>query len=100
MDELDNRPAIPEESGVKFIGDTLRDASGNYLDFGDYNSRRLFSLIVGPPDKVSQGQSLGSAGSPAAASIDIVPTIAHILGFHDQIPGGLLPGRVLEEAFV
>jgi len=32
-------------------------------------------------------------------SIDIVPTIAHALGFLDAIPPGMLPGRVLEEAW-
>lgn len=71
-----------------------------YDHTSDANSRRLFSLIVGPSDKVIQGQELGSAGMPAAESIDIVPTIAHILGFHDDIPSNLLPGRVLEEAFI
>jgi hypothetical protein len=33
-------------------------------------------------------------------SIDIVPTISHILGFRDDIPGGMLNGRILNEAFV
>ncbi len=64
------------------------------------NPRRLFAMVVGPPDKVVQNEALGSAFNPAAESIDIVPTIAHILGFKDAMPGGLLPGRVLTEAFV
>ena len=33
-------------------------------------------------------------------SIDIVPTVANILGFDTDIPGGLLAGRVLNEAFI
>lgn len=33
-------------------------------------------------------------------SIDIVPTVANILGFDNDIPAGLLNGRVLNEAFI
>lgn len=65
----------------------------------DENSRRHFAIIVGPPGKVKPGQVIGSAANPVGETIDIVPTIAHILGFADQIPAGLLPGRVLHEAF-
>jgi hypothetical protein len=32
-------------------------------------------------------------------SIDIVPTIAHVLGFHPDIPQGYLPGSPLYQAF-
>ncbi|MCS6917153.1 MAG: hypothetical protein RMK52_03605 [Chitinophagales bacterium] len=65
----------------------------------DDNSRRHFALIVGPPGKVRQGQVVGGAGNPVGETIDAVPTIAHILGFADSIPAGLLPGRVWHEAF-
>ena len=73
---------------------------GAYDHTGDENSRRVFTMIVGPDDKVVQGQVLGSPNNPVAESIDVVPTIAHILGFKDNVPGNLMPGRVLEEAFV
>ncbi len=66
----------------------------------DDNSRRVFALIAGPASKVNQNLVLGSAGSPVGETIDIVPTIAHILGFYDQIPSGMLPGQVLTQAFV
>ena len=66
----------------------------------DENARRAFAMVVGPPDKVVQGQVLGSRGNPVAESVDIVPTIAHLLGFHDQIPGHLLQGRILTEALI
>ena len=66
----------------------------------DANSREIFSLIVGPPHVVKQNQQIGTAGAPVGESIDIVPTIAHILGFKDNIPSNLLPGRVLTEAFI
>jgi hypothetical protein len=35
----------------------------------------------------------------AGESVDIVPTVANILGFDNDIPAGLLEGRVLTEAF-
>ncbi|MDZ7847124.1 MAG: hypothetical protein U5L96_10335 [Owenweeksia sp.] len=45
---------------------------------------------------VHQGKVLSNA---VGESIDIVPTIANALGFDSEIPG-LLPGQVLNEAFV
>jgi hypothetical protein len=42
----------------------------------------------------------GKNFTPVGESIDMAPTIAHILGFENDIPTGLLPGRVLTEAFV
>ena len=78
------------------------DANGfvAYDHTSDDNSRRSFCLIVGPPSVVVQGGSIGSAGSPKGESVDVVPTIAHILGFYDQIPSGMLSGSRLMEAFV
>lgn len=89
------------EHGRNMQPNQLRDQNqlAAYDHTSDQNSREVFSLIVGPPGKVKQNQVVGSAGMPVGESIDIVPTIAHILGFKDEIPGGLLPGRVLTEAF-
>jgi hypothetical protein len=33
-------------------------------------------------------------------TIDILPTIAHLMGFHDKIPSYLLKGKILHEALV
>ncbi len=90
------------EHGRNLASNNLTDQNGlgAYDHTSDENSRRLFTMIVGPSDKVQQNQTLGTPGNPAAESIDVIPTIAHILGFHDDIPAGFLPGRVLEEAFV
>jgi arylsulfatase A-like enzyme len=91
---------IPEH-GRNLMPNNLQDGNG-LLAFdhtSDANSRRLFSLIVGPDDKVIR-QTFGDDGVPTAESVDIVPTIAHILGFHDDIPNGILNGRALTEAFV
>jgi arylsulfatase A-like enzyme len=63
----------------------------------DATSREIFCLVVGPPGKVVQGQNITQV---TGESIDIVPTIAHVLGFRDSIPQGLLAGRVLNESFI
>lgn len=90
------------EHGRNLDRNNIVDANGlgAYDHTGDDNSRRVFTMIVGPEDKVVQGQALGSPNNPVAESIDVVPTIAHILGFKDSVPGGLMPGRVLEEALI
>jgi hypothetical protein len=59
-------------------------------------SREVFCLIAGPPGVVKQGQVFATENGE---TVDIVPTIANILGFDDKIPAGLLDGRVLTEAF-
>lgn len=90
------------EHGRNLDRNNIVDANGlgAYDHTGDDNSRRVFTMIVGPEDKVVQGQSLGSPNNPVAESIDVVPTIAHILGFKDNVPSNLMPGRVLEEALI
>jgi hypothetical protein len=67
---------------------------------GDDNSRRIFTLVVGPSGKVVQNQTVGSVSNPVGQAIDVVPTIAHILGFLPDIPGGYLNGSPLLQAFV
>jgi hypothetical protein len=90
------------EHGRNSQPNSLIDANGlrAYDHTSDANSREMFSLIAGPSGVVKQNQSFGTALSPIGESIDIVPTIAHILGFGDDIPAGMLPGRVLTEAFI
>jgi hypothetical protein len=89
------------EHGRNLQPNGLYDANGfrAFDHTSDYNSRRIFAMVVGPASKVKQGQVIGSQGNPVGESIDIVPTIAHILGFDTNIPAGKLPGRVLTEAF-
>jgi hypothetical protein len=66
----------------------------------DDNSRRIFALIAGPSNKVLQGNIFGNLSNPIGETIDIVPTIGHILGFKDKIPNGFLSGTALTQAFV
>lgn len=90
------------DHGRNEVPNSVYDANGlrAFDHTSDDNSRRLFALIVGPAAKVKQNQVIGDYFNPVGETIDMVPTIAHILGFKDPIPTGLLPGRVLDEAFV
>jgi arylsulfatase A-like enzyme len=90
---------IAPEHGRNLEPNTIIDAYGQAaIDHtSDATSREIFCLVVGPPGKVVQGQNITEV---TGESIDIVPTIAHILGFRDSIPSGLLTGRILNEALV
>jgi hypothetical protein len=90
------------EHGRNAQPNNLFDGNGlkAYDHTGDDNSREVFSLIVGPPGVVQQNKVVGSTITPVGESIDIVPTIAHVLGFDNDIPAGRLPGKVLNDAFV
>ncbi|MBC8046827.1 MAG: hypothetical protein H7Y00_08530 [Fimbriimonadaceae bacterium] len=92
---------IPEH-GRNLEPNTITDIHGlnAYDHTTDENSRDIFGLVVGPSDIVNHGLVIGSEEVPNGQSIDIVPTIAHILGFKDDIPSYLLPGGVMDEAFV
>jgi hypothetical protein len=90
--------AVPEH-GRNEEPNTILDAYGKYaLDHNsDEVSRQIFCLVVGPPDKVVQNQVISTI---TGESIDTVPTIAKILGFYNDIPGGMLSGTSLDQAFV
>jgi hypothetical protein len=89
------------EHGRNSTPNSISDSNGlfAYDHTSDYNSRRMFALIAGPTGVVNQDLVIGSQSNPVGEAIDIVPTIAHILGYNDQIPAGYLPGNVLTQAF-
>ena len=89
--------AMPEH-GRNSEGNGLYDAYGRQaLDHtNDVMSREIFALVLGPNGVVVQDQVFANE---KGESIDIVPTIANILGFDNDIPGGLLNGNVLTESF-
>ena len=89
--------AMPEH-GRNQDGNGLYDGYGREaLDHtNDDYSREIFSLILGPTGVVVQDQVFSQE---KGESIDIVPTIANILGFDNDIPGGLLTGTVLNDSF-
>ena len=90
--------AAPEH-GRNLEANTVIDQNGRFaIDHTNTPvSREIFCLAVGPQGTVKQNQSIKQE---TGESIDIVPTIANILGFDTDIPAGMLQGRVLEEAFV
>lgn len=89
---------VAPEHGRNLQPNTIIDRYGRYaLDHtSDDTSREIFCLIAGPPDKVKQNQLITQV---VGESTDIVPTIANILGFNNEIPSGRLTGRHLGEAF-
>jgi arylsulfatase A-like enzyme len=89
---------VAPEHGRNFETNTLLDENGRYaLDHtADQMAREIFCLIVGPPSVIKQNNEINSI---KGESIDILPTIANILGFDNEIPSGMLQGNVLTEAF-
>jgi hypothetical protein len=90
---------VSPEHGRNLQPNTIQDGNGRYaLDHtGDDTSREIFCLVVGPPGKVVANQTITNV---SGESIDLVPTIATVLGFDQDIPGGMLPGHHLQAAFV
>tara|TARA_B110000444_G_scaffold214981_1_gene212649 strand:+ start:1133 stop:2440 length:1308 start_codon:yes stop_codon:yes gene_type:complete len=89
--------AMPEH-GRNLEGNGLYDAYGRQaLDHtNDEMSRETFALVLGPNGVVVQDQVFANE---KGESIDIVPTIANVLGFDNDIPSGLINGNVLSESF-
>lgn len=90
---------IAPEHGRNLNPNTIADENGRLgIDHSnDEMSRRIFCMALGPTGVVKQNVVFNEE---RGESIDIVPTIAHALGFGDAIPKGMLQGRVLEEIFV
>ena len=90
---------VAPEFGRNSRPNTLIDAFGRFAvdHTGDESSKEIFCLIAGPENVVMQNQVIQSQ---IGETIDIVPTIAHILGFKYELPGRYLRGNVLREAFV
>jgi hypothetical protein len=86
---------VAPEHGRNLNGNSNVDQNGrNALDHtastngnGDQTARDIFCMVVGPPNVVAQNQVINTV---AGDSIEIVPTIASLLGFEQAIPPGLL----------
>lgn len=89
---------VAPEHGRNLDPNTIRDRYGRFaLDHtSDEISRQIFCMVLGPSGVVNQNQVIATE---TGESIDIAPTIARVLGFDAEIPGGMLPGRHLHEAF-
>ncbi len=92
---------VAPEHGRNITYNSQIDSFGRYaLDHtGDASSREIFCLVAGPSNAVKQNQVISSV---SGESIDIVPTIADILGFHTSIPNKYKSqmGSPLSQAFV
>jgi hypothetical protein len=91
---------VPEHGRNKDANNIVDNYGRFALDHTNDNmSREIFCLMVGPQNRevVKYNQTINQV---TGESIDVVPTVAHILGFEPDIPSGILPGRVLNEAFV
>ena len=91
--------AVPEH-GRNASPNTVIDQYGRYaIDHtGDSLSREIFCLVLGPSGVVKQNQVITTV---TGESIDVVPTIADVLGFYTDIPSNYQGnmGSPLAQAF-
>ncbi|MEQ1734036.1 MAG: hypothetical protein ABL940_10200 [Bacteroidia bacterium] len=92
--------AVPEH-GRNNVPNSIVDAYGRQaLDHTDEGgSREIFCMMLGPAGVINQNKIVNSI---EGETIDIVPTIAHALGFDVDIPSQYRSrmGSVLNSAFV
>ncbi len=88
---------VVPEHGRNLNPNTVVDAYGRpaFDHNSDNTSREIFCMIAGPDHVVYRDKVVTNI---YGESIDVVPTIADLLGFKDRIPGGMLAGNVLNEA--
>jgi hypothetical protein len=87
------------EFGRNLNTNTLVDQYGRAAvdHTGDENSKKIFCLMLGPKEIIKSNNLVESEN---AETIDILPTIAHLLGFHDKIPAQFVNGKILKDALV
>ncbi len=94
---------VAPEHGRNLTHNSIVDNFGRYaLDHtSDQTSREIFCLVLGPPGKV-KSNTVFSSPSGIGESIDIVPTIADVLGFYSDIPMSYRSrmGNPLTQAFI
>ena len=85
---------VAPEHGRDQAPNSISDANKlfGYDHANDVDARNIFCMLAGPADVVAQNCIASNEGQ----SIDILPTIAHLLGFDHELP--LLPGKMLHEA--
>lgn len=88
---------VVPEHGRDGVHNTVTDAQGRKgIDHGGDNvSKEIFCMVLGPSNLVYQNNIINSV---EGESIDIVPTIASILGFLPDIPSNYIQGKVLHSA--
>ncbi len=78
------------ECGRNDQPNAIKDQNDWYsYDHSDLNSLRIFSMMAGP--NIPNNTVVGSAINPIGSAVDMVPTIAEILGIKSEVLGaGLL----------
>lgn len=103
---IQNTPGMADDTVLIVVPEHGRNADPNTVvdmygrpafdHTSDDNSREIFCLVAGPSN-VIQTQTISSI---EGESVDVVPTVADLLGFYPDIPGGLLDGSPLTQAYV
>ena len=85
---------VAPEHGRDQYPNSISDQNGlfGYDHANDVDARNIFCMLAGPADVIVQNCIASNEGQ----SIDILPTIAHLLGFDHELP--VLPGKILHEA--
>jgi hypothetical protein len=74
-------------SNIDALGYAALDHTANIDGVsGDQTAREIFCMVVGPAGVVKQN----TVSTQTSESIEIVPTIANILGFDSSIPSSLI----------
>jgi hypothetical protein len=86
---------VAPEHGRDQHPNSISDQNGLFgFDHASENdARKTFCLVAGTAEVVTQNRTI----TEKTESIDILPTIAHLLGFENILP--TLPGKILHEAF-
>ncbi len=90
---------VVPEIGRNGVANSIIDPNGRAaLDHtsSDPVAREIFCLIAGPQGVVKQDIEITTT---MGKTVDVVPTIADILGFYNEVSGSL-PGAKLTQAFV
>ena len=90
---------VMPEVGRNATANSIVDSNGRFaLDHtsSDPMAREVFCLIAGPQGVIKQDLEISTVTGRA---VDIVPTIADVLGFYNEVAGSL-PGAKLTQAFV
>ncbi|MEL6850991.1 MAG: hypothetical protein AAFP92_20900 [Bacteroidota bacterium] len=75
---------VAPECGRNLQPNPILDVNNWYgYDHNDENAHRIFGMMVGP--NVPQGLTIGSPQNPVGHAMDLVPTVAEILGVKNAV---------------
>lgn len=101
---IQNTPGMANDTVLIVAPEHGRDQEPNSISdqnelFGfdhahETDARKSFCLVAGPAEMITQNHVI----SEKVESIDILPSIAHLLGFENELPS--LPGKNVQEALM